>query len=79
MLIFPCQPGVKLLEYYRALVSAEAVAQRAGTDECEAGGLPLFETSKACSVSKTLAGLPPLSAHDARAWVRYWKKTEFLP
>ncbi|KZT70000.1 acetyl-CoA synthetase-like protein [Daedalea quercina L-15889] len=67
-------PGVKLVEYFRALVSSEDRA----VEDFEAGGLPLFETGGACRVSKTLAGLPPLSGQDARAWVRYWKNIGFL-
>ncbi|TFY63083.1 hypothetical protein EVJ58_g3467 [Rhodofomes roseus] len=79
VLIPSCQPGIKLLDYYRTVIHAEAQAKRDGVDGCEAGGLPFFETSKACSVSKTLAELPPLGAQDARAWVIYWKSIGFLP
>ena len=72
------QPAVKLLDYFRALSKAEKETQGAGAIAMEAGGFPLFETNRATEVSQTLANLPPLSEKDARAWVKYWKRVEFL-
>lgn len=73
------QPAVKLIEYFRALAKAEVDARRAEATDIEAGGFPLFETQIATGVSQTLATLSPLSEQDAKAWVKYWKKTGFLP
>ncbi|KAH9834506.1 uncharacterized protein C8Q71DRAFT_849351 [Rhodofomes roseus] len=59
-------PGLKLLEIFRALGTAEMEARPAGRKESESGGLPSFETSKACSVSQTLATIHPLDEYDGR-------------
>ncbi|TFY54704.1 hypothetical protein EVJ58_g8699 [Rhodofomes roseus] len=61
-------PGLKLLETFRALGTAEMEARPEDEKESEFGGLPLFETNKACGISQTLATITPLDEHDARAW-----------
>ena len=44
----------------------------------EAFGLPLLDNSRAVSLSSSLSEAEPLSGHDARAWVAYWKGVGFI-
>ncbi|PCH35037.1 NAD(P)-binding protein [Wolfiporia cocos MD-104 SS10] len=71
-------PGIKLLEYFQSLVVLEREAREAQVGEFEVGGLPVFRTTQAQSVSRTLAERLPLGDEDARLWVKYWHQVRFL-
>ena len=64
------QPAIKLLEFYRDMARHEELTQ----SETQVGetGMVDFSTTKAQSVSKTVADMRPLGDVDARAWVDYW-------
>ncbi|KAL6302718.1 hypothetical protein BKA93DRAFT_736353 [Sparassis latifolia] len=71
-------PAIKLLEYFRSLTAFENHAKDAKEGEIEVGGLPVFETAKAQSISPALDSLQPLGEEDAKAWIRYWRSKKFI-
>ncbi|KAH9928993.1 hypothetical protein B0H21DRAFT_700203 [Amylocystis lapponica] len=70
-------PALKLLQYFREIVTVEGLKQ-GGLEDLEVGGIPRFETSKAQTVSPTLANLRCLGAENVKAWVQYWRAKAFI-
>jgi hypothetical protein len=59
----PPQPGIKLLDFFKAAVAGKGTAE--------------FSTLKAQAISESMKLLKPLTEDDAKHWMAYWKK-EFL-
>ncbi|KII85651.1 hypothetical protein PLICRDRAFT_44986 [Plicaturopsis crispa FD-325 SS-3] len=65
-------PAIKLLEFFRALSSADALVRTGGQTNVEACGIPTLSTDKMQGISPAIASARSLGKEDARAWVRYW-------
>jgi thioester reductase-like protein/acyl-CoA synthetase (AMP-forming)/AMP-acid ligase II len=65
-------PGIKLLDFMRAMAQSDSVIRASGEMGTEAGGLTLFATAVAERASPTMKELKPLSSADAALWVDYW-------
>lgn len=70
------QPAIKLLDFFSALNAASTA--REASDTVEAGGMPVFNTTKLCALSSIVRGLEPLSEDHAEAWVKFWSNQGFL-
>ncbi|KAJ7865231.1 putative aminoadipate reductase [Mycena leptocephala] len=57
-------PGIKLLDFFKAAV--------AGAGNIE------FSTSRAQALSESMKLLNPLSGEEAKKWMQYWRKKEFI-
>jgi hypothetical protein len=66
------KPSIKLLEFFRAIATADDAIVRSGKTDVESGGLAKFATAKAQSVSPTMKELAPIGALDVELWVSYW-------
>lgn len=69
MLTPAAQPALKILPFLRGVAAA--------AEGAEAGGLPAFETGT-LEALPGVAGLEPLGARHAEAWVRYWRAQGFV-
>ena len=74
------QPALKLLQFFREVAAGEAVAASTTKQHAmEAGGLPVYSTTRMQQYSMSLRDVLPVGDAHARAWVGYWKQNGFLP
>ncbi|KAJ7636836.1 putative aminoadipate reductase [Roridomyces roridus] len=57
-------PGIKLLDFLTRMVAYQANIE--------------FSTTKAQELSSSIRSLTPLDAEDARRWMAYWRRKEFI-
>ncbi|KAF8838002.1 putative nonribosomal peptide synthetase [Paxillus ammoniavirescens] len=65
-------PGIKLLEFFRAMALGDQVTRQRWPGVTEAGGMTNFSTTKSQRVSPTMAHMQPIGEAEAESWVRYW-------
>ncbi|KZT05734.1 putative aminoadipate reductase [Laetiporus sulphureus 93-53] len=71
-------PGIKLLDFFRALTMRMKQTKDAQTISYEMGGLPLLATSEASQLCPTVRDLRPLCPEYATAWVKFWRNEGFI-
>ncbi|KIK79350.1 hypothetical protein PAXRUDRAFT_36462 [Paxillus rubicundulus Ve08.2h10] len=71
-------PGIKLLEFFRAMALGDQVTHQRWPGVTEAGGMTNFSTTKSQRVSQTMARMQPIGEADAESWVRYWISKGFF-
>ncbi|KAF9238233.1 hypothetical protein BU15DRAFT_62645 [Melanogaster broomeanus] len=74
-------PAIKLLKFFRSMARSDQ-GTRSRTEiqavDMEAGGMASFSTAKSQLVSKTILGMQPVGAAEARSWVQHWISKGFL-
>jgi hypothetical protein len=66
------QPGLKLLEFFRAMALGDQVTRQTRPGITEVGGMTNFSTAKSQHVSATMARMQPIGEAEAESWVQYW-------
>ncbi|PCH36937.1 acetyl-CoA synthetase-like protein [Wolfiporia cocos MD-104 SS10] len=66
-------PAILLLDFFRGM-GALASTTNADAHKVEMGGLPLYDTTKVCSISASMRDLTSLGPQDVHKWIEYWRK-----
>jgi hypothetical protein len=71
------QPGIKLVDFYRAQVYVDESLRKDGLAKAESAGLTPLRTKNAERLSERMRNLQPLDESVIEKWVKYWISAGF--
>lgn len=71
------QPAIKLLDFFRGMVTMDEGVRQSGRTDMEVG-LATLSTIKSQAASKAMAEVQSIGKDDAQLWVKYWASKGFF-